>query len=241
MVQAIVEARAMPRLEAGRVDEDELRIRIRDDPQNPVARRLRLLRGDADFLPDERVHERRLAHARPAHDRDMAAAKLRRRRFRRCHASLRSRAASPADPPPPRPPVPRPAGSLPRPVAESASAGIRHSTSNSCAWASPVVAVTDVFRHRQATPLQPFLQPRLGVLAERRRIGLRQHVAEAGHDHRARRIEAAVQKHRAEHRFERVGENRRAIGAAALQLAFAQLDFAPQSERVARPAPACPD
>ena len=91
--------------------------------------------------------------------------------------------------------------------------------------------VTDVFRHGEGDVPCSHPAGRLWVLARCRGIGLRQHVAEAGHDHRARRIEAAVQKHRAENSFERVGENGRAIGATALQLSFTQLDFAPQSER----------
>ena len=68
-------ARAMPRLEAGRVDVHHLRVVAGDDAEDAIARRLRLLRRDADLLADERVHERRLADARPADDRDVAAAK----------------------------------------------------------------------------------------------------------------------------------------------------------------------
>ena len=52
------------------------------DADDAVARRLRLLRRDADLLADERVEQRRLADARPADDRDVAAAKR-----RRCGAS----------------------------------------------------------------------------------------------------------------------------------------------------------
>ena len=57
---------------------------------------------------------------------------------------------------------------------------------------------------------------------------------------RARRVESAVDEHGAEHGLERVGEDRRPVGAAALLLAFAQPDFAAQSQSAARRAPARP-
>ncbi len=54
-IHAIVEERAMRRLVTGRIDEDELCTRCRENPENPVTRGLRLLRGDAHSCADESV------------------------------------------------------------------------------------------------------------------------------------------------------------------------------------------
>ena len=92
-IEAVVERRAMPRLEAGRVDVRDLRVVAGDDAQDAEARRLRLFRRDAELLADERVHERRLADARPADDRDVAAAKRGRCTLSRRHAAFPIRPA----------------------------------------------------------------------------------------------------------------------------------------------------
>ena len=93
--------------------------RVGRDAGDPVARRLRLLRRDADLLPDQRVQQRRLADARPADDGDVAAAKCRAPLGSTCGHVMAVRplaacwprsAATPARPPPPRPPAPRRAG-----------------------------------------------------------------------------------------------------------------------------------
>ena len=81
-VHPLVEPRAVPRLKAGRVDEDDLGVRRRQDPGDAVARRLRLLRGDADLLADQAIEQRRLADVRPADDRHVAAAEPAARRAR---------------------------------------------------------------------------------------------------------------------------------------------------------------
>ena len=241
VIQPIVEAGAMPRLEAGRVDEHELRIGIGDDAQDAVARRLRLLRRDADLLPDQRVHAastcRRSAGRRSRHGRS----ETRRRRLRSLpRAAPVSRCATSA--------TRGFRGRLLRRAAACACARGRDPKRGNPALDFELLRVRlagrrghRVLRHRQPTPLQPLLQPRLRILAQRRRIGVRQHVAEAGHDHRARRVEAAIEKHRAEHRLERVGKYRRAVRAAAPLLALAQLDLARRARGCAPRAPAYPD
>ena len=57
-VERAVQRGAVLHLEAGRVDEDELRRPDRADAGDAVARGLRLARGDADLLPDQRVQQR---------------------------------------------------------------------------------------------------------------------------------------------------------------------------------------
>ena len=56
----------------GRVDEHELRLVGGVDAHHPVARGLRLPWGDADFLPDDAVEQRRLADVGAADDGDEA-------------------------------------------------------------------------------------------------------------------------------------------------------------------------
>ena len=81
-----------------------------------------------------------------------------------------------------------------------------------------------VLGHGQPAPLQPFLQPRLRVLAQRVGIGVAQHVVERPLDRRARGLETRIDEHGAEDCFQRVGEDGGAFGAAASQLAFADPD-----------------
>ena len=92
-VHPLVEPRAVPRLETGRVDEDELRVARGQDAGDAVTRRLRLARGDADLLADQVVEQRRLADVGPADDGDVAAAE--RRRCRRLVTPLLRRRCSP--------------------------------------------------------------------------------------------------------------------------------------------------
>src|SRR5215475_767650 len=66
----------MARLEARRIDEDELGIRSREDARDTVPRRLGLLRRDADALADQAVDERRLADVGTSDDRYVTAPKL---------------------------------------------------------------------------------------------------------------------------------------------------------------------
>ena len=61
-------------VDAGRVDEDDLRLGQRPDADDAVPRRLRLRRDDRDLRADERVQQRRLADVRPADDRDVSRA-----------------------------------------------------------------------------------------------------------------------------------------------------------------------
>ena len=73
-VQRAIERGGMPRLEARRIDEDELRFALRADSGDAMPRRLRLVRGDADLLPDQGVEQCRLADVRPPDDGHQAAA-----------------------------------------------------------------------------------------------------------------------------------------------------------------------
>jgi hypothetical protein len=61
-------------LKARRVDEDELRGTTRAHAGDAVARGLRLVAGDADLLPHQRIEQRALAHVGAADDGHQAAA-----------------------------------------------------------------------------------------------------------------------------------------------------------------------
>ena len=91
--------------------------------------------------------------------------------------------------PPARPPPARPRRLLPCPtVVATSSAGMRHSTSNVCACASPVVATTTYSGTGMPARLQPLLQARLRVLAQHAADRRRRALAVAADDHaRARR------------------------------------------------------
>ena len=211
------------------------------DPGHAMARRLRLFRRDADAFADQPVEQRRLADVRAAGDRHVAAAKVRgrgdvshRARRRRCAAARVERLRG---------------GGLLRGAAIRAGAawrrsparGSRHSIVNVCACASPSIADHRVLRHGDAARLQPLLQPRLRILAERRRIEVGELRRVDALDHAARGVEAGVDEHRAEHRLERIGEDRRPLAAAALQLAFAEARSRRRGRARARGAPACRD
>ena len=71
-VQRALRAPRMPR----RIDEHRLIGAAIQHAEHALARRVRLVRDDAELLADERVQQRRLADVRPADDRDEAAAAL---------------------------------------------------------------------------------------------------------------------------------------------------------------------
>ena len=73
-VQAVVECVAVVGLKAGRVHKHELRRVVCVNASYLVPRGLRLFAGDADFLPDQMVHQRGFAHVRPADNGNEAAA-----------------------------------------------------------------------------------------------------------------------------------------------------------------------
>jgi hypothetical protein len=77
-VQVAVEGVTVLRLEARRVDEYALRTSLGADAGDAVARRLRLVRRDADLLTDKRVEQRALADVGTADDCDQTATLLRR-------------------------------------------------------------------------------------------------------------------------------------------------------------------
>ena len=85
--------------------------------------------------------------------------------------------------------------------------------------------------HRQAARLQPFLQLGLGVLAPVADLGVGDDLAEHALHQRARRVEAAVEEGRADHCFERVGQDGDALRAAAAGLAFGQAQDFRQAQR----------
>src|SRR5690606_22077797 len=63
------------RLKAGRVDENELGVGARQNAEQAMSRRLRLARGDTEFLADQRVEQGRLAHIGAPDDGNRATAK----------------------------------------------------------------------------------------------------------------------------------------------------------------------
>src|SRR6185437_11933555 len=71
-------------------------------------------------------------------------------------------------------------------------------------------------------PLEILLQQCLGVLAERARIDVIQNRHVEALDHRLSGVEAAVEKHCTEYRFQRVSEDGRSTKAAAAQFALAE-------------------
>ena len=79
-----------------------------------------------------------------------------------------------------------------------------------------------VDRQRKPLALQILLQQRLAVLAQGLGIDVLDHRFEQARDHAAAGLEAAVDQHRAEDRFHRVGQDRGPPEAAAFHLALAQ-------------------
>ena len=206
-----------------------------------MARRLRLLRGDADLRADERVQERRLADVRPADDRDVPATEVD-GGLSACRgppgcASIAARARS-------RPPPARPRGGWRRARRRRDRA--------------PSIAAFDVEHllvrlavrcHHRRTRGTASLRPcshscsaRLGILAERRGIGAREHVAVA----RARSTARAASKPPSRNTAPSIASSASAridgrSAAAALQLALAQAQIAaPSARRCARRARAWP-
>lgn len=53
-----------------RIRKDDLIVRLRENAQNPVPRRLRFGRNDGNLLPDQYVDERAFSRVRPADDRN---------------------------------------------------------------------------------------------------------------------------------------------------------------------------
>ena len=55
-------------MDARRIQEYDLRIRLCQDAQDAVARGLRLIAHDGNLLPDQRIDQGRLAHVRAANN-----------------------------------------------------------------------------------------------------------------------------------------------------------------------------
>src|SRR6185369_5221376 len=133
-VERTVQGRGVAGLEARRVDEHELRGSDRADAGDSMPRRLRLARGDADFLAHQRVQQRRLAHVGLADDRYCPAAlRCRVHHFPLALSASSIAAAAACSPARRDAPIPR---------STTCSSAISHSTSNVCLWAAPSVAAT---------------------------------------------------------------------------------------------------
>src|SRR6185369_7587666 len=92
-----------------------------------------------------------------------------------------------------------------------------------------------VLGHREPACLKPFLEPRLGVLAERRGIEVGELRCIDSLDYGTRRVETGIDEHGADDRLQCIRKNRRPFDAAAPDLASAQHDGTSESE-VAREA-----
>ena len=164
LVQRLVQRRAVARLEARRIDEDELRRAHGADAGDAVPRGLRLARGDADLLADQGVEQGRLADVGLADDGDQAAAL-----GGGCVSSMLLR-LWPSGPAAwrRRRPVRRPGATPPMPRSTSSEFG-------HLALDVECLLVGRAQRRRHAVDrqlhlaaLQPFLQLGLGVLGRRR-------------------------------------------------------------------------
>ena len=74
LIEAVVQGVAVFGLEAGRIDENELGGVVGVNAGNAVARGLGFFTGNADFLPDEVIHQRGFADVGAADNGDEAAA-----------------------------------------------------------------------------------------------------------------------------------------------------------------------
>src|SRR5262245_19512578 len=79
-----------------------------------------------------------------------------------------------------------------------------------------------ILRQCQAAPLQILLKQSLGILAAGRGVDCIDRGAEQGAHHPPRRFETAIEKYRANDRFDRVRQHRWAPGPAASVLALAE-------------------
>ncbi len=178
-------ARAVLRLEAGRIDEDELRLGRRQDSEHAVPRRLRLARRDADARADQRIEQCRLADVGPADDSDASAAKSgAARRFRRavaCSYGERRR---------------RLLGGAPIRLRtrsqrfRAPGCGIRRR--RICTCASPLTATIAYSGTGDAPRLQPFLQLCLRILGETARINARELLGIDALDDAAADVESGI-------------------------------------------------
>src|SRR5262249_27401127 len=89
-----------------------------------------------------------------------------------------------------------------------------------------------VLRQPPVPRLQDFLQARLGVLRRPLRIEALDQRPESGEHRLARGVVAAVQEHRAEHRLDRIGEDRGPRLGAGGELALAQAQVLADAERL---------
>src|SRR5882724_2048022 len=136
-VHHAIERTEMPGLESGRIDEDELGRLGGEDAAKAMSRGLRLARGDAEFLSQQRIHQRGLADVGAPDQGDRAATK----RLRSRHGTpVRRRICSKAC-------IAASCSAflrlLPLPVVRTESWGIRHSTSKSWLCGAPWVATTE--------------------------------------------------------------------------------------------------
>ena len=140
----------------------------------------------------------------------------------------------PAAPAAPRPPPAAPRASRPPAPRRRARPSSRTSTEKTGAWSGPSRSRSTIGRRRQAARLRPFLQRGLGVAA-RPRAPRAIRVAPGPQDQRPRRLEAAVEIDRGDHRLHRVAEQRRLAPPAGQHLRAAHPQRRAEVER--RPPP----
>ena len=135
--------------------------------------------------------------------------------LRACALSRSSMAAAAACSPARRePPMPR---------SSRPSSTISHSTSKVCLWAAPERSDDAVDRQLHFAPLQPFLQFGLGVLGGGLPCcGLISTASNSRCTRACGRGVAGIEVDGADHRLQRIGQDRRPVAAAGARLAFAQ-------------------
>ena len=218
------------REDAGRVDEDELRVAFDGDAAHDRPRRLHLRAHDRDLGADQRVDEGRFADVRRADDGDEPAAPIPGRSDRRGGLPVLAHGASTPSRDNSAAAAACSAARLERP---RPSAGIELRQLHRDAELRVVVRAgagdLAIGRCRQAARLGPFLQRRLRI-AHRGR-GRAQAIAPQLLDRGGRSLIAAVEEHRADQGFADVGEDRRAVAAAGIGLRGPELDGGAEIDR----------
>ena len=123
----------------------------------------------------------------------------------------------------------------PTPDADTPRDATRHSTVNDWACASPAVSTTTYSGTGMRRPCSHSWRRVFGSLPSVAGLRARKVRRVDATDHGERRVEAAIEKDGAEHRFERIGDDRRAVSATALLLAFAEAQRGAQIERPREP------
>jgi len=128
-VQVAVERPLATVVQSGRIDEDGLSVADGVNPDDGVARRLRTARGDAQFLADQAVDQRRLADVGATDDSDQSAVGSHQASTNRTSASLAAACSA----------LRR---LRPTPLSDPTSPSTRHSTVKVWSWSSPITSAT---------------------------------------------------------------------------------------------------